>query len=524
MALTTSELAIVRQIITAWQNGKRLNELPEIDGTNPFDLITEVLDVDGESKQAKLASLLPYLESECAYGIEFDTTVSSPPCTHIGNSDLHRSLPIQSRMKGCLFADDGTVNEYLNPSNWEAHDLTGASGQVKVELPAHYRKFVTDSTVRQVWLSEYPLPGYHYVAKSYISAYEATLERSTGQLCSVVNMDADYRGGNNNADYDDTYRSFLGRPVTQMSRTAFRSAARLRSNTSEWNCQVYEQYKTLYWLFVVEYATLNTQDDVNSEKDANGYRQGGLGNGATTLNSTKWNNFNGYYPFLPCGYTNELGNSSGEIAFTMPEEYDASGEGNYTGAYNSAASYTEGQFISDGDTLYKCIADADAGTELTNTTYFDEITRTVVFANRYRGIENIFGHMWKWTDGINIEILTDADGGTSKVYIASDPADFSDSGYVNYENRGLEARSNGWVTAVLFGEFGDIMPEEVGGGSTVYFCDYHYTSLSSSSLRGVLFGGSAYNGAFAGFGCALSINAPSSTSAYIGSRLCFLPE
>ena len=39
--------------------------------------------------------------------------------------------------------------------------------------------------------------------------------------------------------------------------------------------------------------------------------------------------------------------------------------------------------------------------------------------------------------------------------------------------------------------------------------------------RGVFFGGNAYYGADAGFACAYAINAPSHTSAYIGSRLCF---
>lgn len=48
MALTADEEAKVKQIITAYNNGKRLNELPVADGSNPFDFITEVLDKSGE--------------------------------------------------------------------------------------------------------------------------------------------------------------------------------------------------------------------------------------------------------------------------------------------------------------------------------------------------------------------------------------------------------------------------------------------------------------------------------------------
>lgn len=461
------------QIITAFQNGKRLNELPEVDATNPFNLITEVLDEDGESKQASIASLLPYVENECAYGTEFDTSVSSPTCTRIGNTTLHQSLPIQSRMKGCLLNDSGEVVEYLSPTNWRAHDLTGARGQVMVEIPAHYRKFVTEGTKRRVYLSEFPLPGYHFVKKSYVSAYEATFERSTGKLCSVVNLDANYRGADNQAAWDGTYRTVLGRPTTVKSRTAFRTAARLRnaSATSEWNCSVYEQYKSIYWLFVVEYATLNSQLAYNAAKDLNGYAQGGLGNGVTDMSD--WGGFNGYYPFAPCGHSDSLSNASGEVAYVVKNE--------------------------------------------------DDSTRCTVYVNRYRGIENPFGHIWKWTDGINIEVKTDADGGTSKVYVATDPANFNDVNYTGFEMRGLEARTDGYITAMIFGEWGDMMPLSVGGGSTTYFCDYHYTYIVSGGLRGVLFGGSAHDGADAGFASANSNNAPSSASALIGSRLCFLP-
>ena len=53
-----------------------------------------------------------------AYGIEWDITNPSPKCTRIGNLELHRLLPIQSAMKGCLLRDDGTIAEYLPKDDW----------------------------------------------------------------------------------------------------------------------------------------------------------------------------------------------------------------------------------------------------------------------------------------------------------------------------------------------------------------------------------------------------------------------
>ena len=315
--MTSEEESKLREIIEAFENGKRLSDLPNVSGTNPFDLLCEVLDTDGESKKAALASLIPYVEEQCSYGIQFDTTVSTPTCTRIGNTDLHKSVPIQSRMKGCLLDDNGQVVEYLDPRDWTGQVRDGSRGQVMVEIPLHYRKFETDGTIRRVRISEQPLPGYHQVPQMYISAYEAVLDRTNLKLCSIVNMAEQYRGGNNNAEYDGTYRTFLGRPATQISRTNFRNYARKRNNsaTAEWNCMTYDAQKTLYWLFAVEYATLNTQAAFNAELTAEGYRQGGLGAGVTTWDGT-WSNFNGYYPFVPCGHTDTLGNGTGTVQYT----------------------------------------------------------------------------------------------------------------------------------------------------------------------------------------------------------------
>lgn len=473
MSFTPEQEAKVLQLLTAFENGKRLNELPVIGNANPFDLIVEVLDADGESKQAGLAAMLPYIEDQCSYGIEWDITVSSPLCTRIGNMTLHKTLPVQSGMRGCLLSDAGAVVEYLHPTNWKAHSRDGSAGQVMVEIPAYYRKFTTDGNKRSARISEYPLPGYHFVKKKYISAYEAVLDRTANKICSIVNSNPQYRGGTNQVDWDGTYRSLLGRPATGISRTSFRNYARARGAGSQWNCCEYNSYKDVAWLFYIEYANLNCQAAFNAAKDANGYAQGGLGNGVTDI-MKDWSGFNGTNPFVPCGHSDDLGNFSGEVAYVVPGASD--------------------------------------------------VTWATVYVSRYRGIENPFGHIWKWTDGINIEIKKDADGGTSKVYVTDDPVKFNDSNYTGYSMRGLEARADGYTKEMIIGAYGEIIPALVGGGSTVHWCDYHYTSVSSNSLRGVLFGGAANDGAIAGFGSTSSNHAPSGTTAFIGSRLCFIQQ
>jgi hypothetical protein len=389
-------------------------------------------------------------------------------------------------MKGVLLDDNGLINEYLSPNNWLAHDRSGARGQVMVEIPAHWRKFETDGTKRRAMISEYPLPGYHFIPKVYRSAYHAAIDRTTSsapKLASVVNSSVEFRGGNNNATYDGQSNSLLGRPGTQTSLTNFRTYARRRGvagkNGAGWNCDVYDIQKSCYWLYMIEYANLNCQAAFNAQPDANGYKQGGLGAGVTTLNGTLWNTWNAYNPFIPCGYTDSLGNGTGVVDFVMPEEYGA--------------------------------------------------TLTVQVPS-YRGLENPFGHIWSWTDGCKCRIsATVENGGTglSEFFVCNDPSKFQDSSYNDYGKRGNLPRNEGYVKEMLIGEFGDNMPEiATGASSTTYFSDYFYTNIpaSSEAMRGVLFGGAAYNGALAGLAYANAYHAASDSYAHIGSRLCFIPE
>lgn len=428
-----------------------------------------------------VGSTKPTFPYDYYYGIEWDTTVSNPKPTRIGKMELHKELPLQSMMRNCILKDDGSVAYYLHANdstkqdNGAAADLTGATGQMETELPDMYVRFETDGNKCRHLQSTEPLPGFHLWRKGYIGSVEATVKRSTTTLASVCNTDADYRGGNNDATRDGTYRTMLGMPATNISLTNFRAYARKRGST-EWNCNLYRLHKMMWWLFAVEYANFNSQADFNAALDENGYHQGGLGAGVTTWDGTSWSNYNGYYPLVPCGVTNSLGNHTGTV------DYNVIG--------------------SDGSTV-KTFA-----------------------VPRYRGVENPFGHIWKWTDGCKCIIQSEASGGLSKFYVCDNPANFTSSGTTNYDYRGNLPRSEGYVKALILGEDGEIMPLAVGGGSTTYFCDYFYTNIPTSgeSERGVLFGGYAIHGALAGFVFAYTNGTATSAGAYIGSRLCFDPQ
>lgn len=417
---------------------------------------------------------IPDLEERYAYGVEWDTASSSPDGVRVGNMQLHRELPIQSKMRRCLLDRDGGVKEYLdNELSWGGSYLDYA---VMTEMPEHWYKLYFNGTKFRMMLSEIPLPGYKHVDKFYISTYEARMYRTDNLLCSAAGASKlsdpnsiNFRGGDNTAEWDDTYRSLLGCPVTNLTRDQFRQAARKRG--SGWEMYTYGAHKNLFWLFAVEYATLNSQKSFNAQKDANGFSQGGLGLGPTQM--TDWTNFNNANPLILCGYTNEFGNSSGEKAYV--------------------------------------VKNASGGTHAT------------LMANRYRGIENPFGHIWKYTDGANIQVTT-GDGGLSILWTTDDPSNFSDSSYVGYDKKGNICRTSGYVKKMSLGEDGNIIATEIGGSSSTYWCDYYYTNTSTNSLRLVAVGGGSDRGADAGFIVVNTSETPSGAYKHFGSRLCFFPK
>lgn len=414
---------------------------------------------------------IPSLEDQYAYGVEWDTASSSPDGVRVGNMQLHRELPIQSKIRGVILDNKGGIKSYLNNSNWSNINTEYLTESVMTEIPEHWYKLYQYGTKFRMMLSAIPLPGYSHINQFYISSFESGIDRSSSTLISsygVGSTNVNKRGGDNTAEWDSTYRSLLGRPVTNLTRDQFRQAARKRG--SGWEMYTYGAHKTLFWLFAVEYATLNSQKPFNAQKDANGFSQGGLGNGPTQM--TDWTNFNNNNPLIQCGYTNEFGNGSGEKAYVVKN-------------------------ASDG-------------------------THATLMANRYRGIENPFGHIWKHTDGANIQVTT-GDSGLSILWTTSDPSNFSDTSYTGYDKKGNVCRINGHVKKMLLGEDGDIIATEVGGSTSTYWCDNYYTSTSVSRMQLVVVGGRSDDGLNAGLVDVGTTNS-SGIANNIGSRLCFFPK
>lgn len=427
------------------------------------------------------------LEDIYSYGVEWDTTVADPALTRIGNPLLHKSLPIQSQYKGCV-ANNGVVNYYLDPNDWskkitgEDSVLDGTDGTVRVHTPKFYGKSgtnVQDSNKEWVRISTIKMDDtWIEIPEMLIDAYRSTVDTTTSatpKAVSVVNTTAQFRGGGNRTANDtyldtDAFRSDLGKPRTNISRANMRTYA--TNAGSEMLC--YEYYKWIfYWAWVIEYATFNSQAAYNAELTAEGYHQGGLGDGVTTWDGTSWNNYNGYYPLTPCGYCNEFGNFTGVKDLVIPETV-----------------------VSETVTV---------------------ATKTFKVP-RWRGFDNPFGDIWTNLDGVILERT--AANQPSSVYTTTDTSAFGDDNTAKGKMTvaGTEVASDGYIKAFDLGEKGEIIPSAVGGSNTTYMCDYHYCNASSTALRTLIVGGHASYGGDAGLGYFLSSDGVGNASAPVGFR------
>lgn len=423
------------------------------------------------------------LEDIYSYGVEWDSTVADPTLTRIGNPLLHKSLPIQSQYKGCV-ANGAEINYYLNPNDWSQKAdgtpsvLDGTDGTVRVHIPKFYGKSGVEGTKRWVRMSTIKMDNtWIEIPEMLVDAYRSTVDTTvsaTPKAVSVVNTTAQFRGGGNRTANDtyldtDAFRSDLGKPRTNISRANMRTYA--TNAGSEMLC--YEYYKWIfYWAWVVEYATLNSQKAYTADLTAEGYHQGGLGDGVTTWNDD-WNTYNGYYPLTPCGYCNDIGNFTGVKDLVIPE------------------------------------------TVINESTTVASKTFKVP---RWRGFDNPFGDIWTNLDGIILERT--AANQPSSVYTTTDPTAFGDDNTAKGKMTvaGTEIASDGWIKDYDLGETGEIIPSVVGGSATTYMCDYHYCNASSTALRMLMVSGSAPYGGDAGLGCFNSGNGVSHAYADVGFR------
>ena len=402
------------------------------------------------------------------YGVSWSETSSNPDCTRIGNMDMHRTLPIQSMMKPFVITnyrhqspenilpidDNFSKSFYSTESNTQQEVVFSLDTDIMIRIPEFWYtdEYVPSSKTHNLKICPHAKPGWYHHKEAYVGAYElCETSPSSGKVCSAKGLI----------------------PLVDRTREVLRKAVRGSGFDGEakWNLYTYEEHRAICHLFLVEYATRNSQKAVNTELTPEGFRQGGLGSGCTTGTAT----INGAttYSFIPTGSSDSLGSGSGEVTVTI-QQTDSSGHNTST------------------------------------------ITRK---CNRYRGIENPFGHVWKHTD----DVISIYGGGYRTWYKSIKPEQFANNKNTSYKPLTTATVVTGYKTEIRATPTCDFFAAACTNGSeSTYWCDYNWDNTDTSE-HCLLIGGRSGNGGGAGLFDLRSDTGVGLSSAAIGSRLTYLP-
>ena len=398
------------------------------------------------------------------YGVSWSETSSNPDCTRIGNMDMHRTLPIQSMMKPFAFncgqphfkdqyvpvKENFTSGQYSHNVN---DSLSQATNDVNIMIKIPEFWYTDDydfnTKTHNLKICQHAKSGWNHHKEAYVSAYE--LYNLNGRAISK--------------------RENI--PTVNFTRANGRTWARANGFDGEakWNLYTYEEHRAICHLFLVEYATRNSQKAVNTTLTAEGFRQGGLGSGCTTGTAT----INGAttYSFIPTGSSDSLGSGSGEVTVTI-QQTDSSGHNTST------------------------------------------ITRK---CNRYRGIENPFGHVWKHTD----DVISIYGGGYRTWYKSIKPEQFANNKNTSYKPLTTATVVTSYKTEIRATPTCDFFAAACTNGSeSTYWCDYNWDNTDTSE-HCLLIGGRSDNDGLAGLFSLYSNDGVGSSGATVGSRLTYLP-
>lgn len=398
------------------------------------------------------------------YGVSWSETSSNPDCTRIGNMDMHRTLPIQSMMKPFAFncgqphfkdqyvpvKENFTSGQYSHNVN---DSLSQATNDVNIMIKIPEFWYTDDynfnTKTHNLKICQHAKSGWNHHKEAYVSAYE--LYNLNGRAISK--------------------RENI--PTVNFTRANGRTWARANGFDGEakWNLYTYEEHRAICHLFLVEYATRNSQKAVNTTLTVEGFRQGGLGSGCTTGTAT----INGATTcsFIPTGSSDSLGSGSGEVTVTI-QQTDSSGHNTST------------------------------------------ITRK---CNRYRGIENPFGHVWKHTD----DVISIYGGGYRTWYKSIKPEQFANNKNTSYKPLTTATVVTGYKTEIRATPTCDFFAAACTNGSeSTYWCDYNWDNTDTSE-HCLLIGGSSGAGGGAGLFSLASDDGVGRSDAAFGSRLTYLP-
>jgi hypothetical protein len=133
----------------------------------------------------------------------------------------------------------------------------------------------------------------------------------------------------------------------------------------------------------------------------------------------------------------------------------------------------------------------------------------------YRGVENFYGNLYNWADGLNIK-------GNNMPWVADH--DFASDTFAHpYVDTGLTLpAANGYASNLAYAAGFDwaFLPSAAAGLSNTYLCDYYYQNPGN---RAAVFGGAWNSGVFTGAFSWFLADAPALVGRRVGARAAYIP-
>ena len=391
--------------------------------------------------------------SSAIYGVSWNEGNSSPVLTRLGStagfaasaSPGNNNLPVHRLMRRCVMRDDGGIVYYLDQNNslvkqgGGASVLDGTDGQVMVEIPLFWYKYSYSGTTHSWWISLNKFSG----AERHPAFYKAgawVANRYIGAYEGSM-WDATTSAMVSDADADTNMYAAGDKlcSVSGYKPKTYETIVEFRSMAEQrgagWHQLDWYLWSAVQLLYITEYANLDAQTT--------------LGTGNTC--------------YTAYGFDETVANAGLSNA-----------DGNVTNSSNTAF-----------NTL------AVDGTKTNGVDVFEY--------NSYRGIENWFGSLFKFLDGINIHSSI-ANG--LRVYVCQDYTAFASDTDTGYSLITSDLAQAAGVPITIVPTSHGFLPKTVGGQSYVtYLADRYetiYTTTPDAGWRMVYISSAHPNGGVCG--------------------------
>lgn len=372
------------------------------------------------------------------------------------------------------------ITAYYGDSNFK---FDGSNGEVLTKIPGFYYKREQKDGYEYVSISKYAINGYTYSPEFSVGRYSSS--------------------------YDGTKLHSISNTLPEVVRniTWFRTESKkLGSNFG----QMDYHYFLLEMLYLVEYADYNSQSKLGSGIAIMSYSEDDKALIAENNTNRIVINTTGANAFVVGQYIN-IGTSLASTSIAKYRKITSISDYSSGGVTGKSITFDgTGVNIAVDNVVYsssQISGGCDSLGMKSGTLNNDSKTCMI-----YRGIENIYGNLWQFVDGINIKDRV--------AYINYNPSTYQvDTFTGNYKQIGYtNANLNGYAKTLGYDPNNPIvgLATDVGGSATTYLSDYYY---QNSGNRIAIFGGNLDSGIATGLWYWNLNNASSVTSFRIGTRL-----